>query len=372
MMQFQAKAGALNAAVARVLPAVQRRNTIPILSNIHLGAANDVARLTATDMDLELSATVDASVTANGAVTVPAVALSRFLSVIGPDDAVSVRQTEDGVEVASEEASIMLVALPAEDFPDTRLGAEGAAAIIPAAALAKALRCTTYAISREETRYYLNGVHMRRKAGVLTFEATDGHRLVQYGVPDVEGAAFTESAIMPRVPAQLLRNAVERAKPEDVVSIIQCGGGMAVSLPGGVTMRAKAIDGTFPDVERVIPDAREPEATIDRRRLLRALDVAASICGGATSRTAAVLYFDGTRLTVSAKDPNYGEAKSACPMAYTGKPLQIGFSQQYLREFLRTALGDTVTCIPTGASEPAKWLDPATPEAVSVLMPMRV
>lgn len=227
--------------VPHVLPAVQRRNTIPILSNIRVNVGKDHAVFSATDMDMELSVSVDAIVSVDGSVTVPAAPFARFLSVMPADELLTIAEADDGatVVVSSGEASISLLALPAADFPDMELGAMGAAAVIPAGILAKAMRCTTYAISREETRYYLNGVHVRRKNGVLTLEATDGHRLVQYGVPDVDGVAFAESAIIPRVPVQMLAAAVASAKPEDTVSIRQCARGVAVSMPSGVHMLAK-------------------------------------------------------------------------------------------------------------------------------------
>lgn len=373
MTEFRVKAGDLRTAVARVIPAIERRNTIPILSNIRVNVGDKWAALSATNMDMELSASVDADVTEGGAFTVTAAPLSRFLAVMDPAEVLSITEADNSVVVAGGGASITLSGLPADDFPDTPMGDAGPKVTIPAATLSKVLRGTAYAISREQTRYYLNGIHVRRKAGVLTLEATDGHRLVQYAVPAAEGDAFTkESAIIPRAACEIMRAGADGADKDAVVSIVQCARGVVVMMPNGVVMRAKAIDGTFPDVERVMPEASETVATIDRRRLLRALDIAASVLSRGRYSQVVGLDFDGTRLTITGRSPENGTACAPCPMASTGPRFEIGVNQKYLRQFLRNAEGDTVSCAITSHCDPMVWTDPATPDALALLMPCRI
>lgn len=366
-------------AVEAVMPAVERRNAIPILSAMKITANDGALALTTTNMDFELTRRVAADVVDFGAACVSAAPLARLLSVMAPDDIVRVdAMSEHGgkAELDAPEASATLPTWEPSDFPDCPIGDTLATFSIPAGVLHRLIVRTMFAISKCETRYYLNGVNVRRRDGDLVFEATDGHRLAQAFTPAPEGASFPP-CIIPRMVVNWLAPVLARAQPDASVSVGVSGMGQAVrgvtlTLPDGTVARAKVIDGTFPDTERVIPAAKEPVAQIDRRRLIRALDIVSSVTGGWKSRTPIAFNFDGTRLTLTARSPDEGTAKAFVPMAYTGPEVRIGFNQSYIRDLARSCAGDTIEMIPVSPADPVLVNDPSDGSVRFVLMPMRL
>lgn len=362
-------------ALSAVTRVVERRNTIAILGNVALTATAGKLTLRATDLDIEAAMTIPAEVADEGEITLPALLLTDIVRK-APDGDIGLDLRPDGgqVAIAAGRSRFTVQALPIEDFPDFTAGNLPATFLLPAADLAAALAAVNFAISTEETRYYLNGVfvHVAPVDGAerLKFVATDGHRLALWHC--------APPADMPALPPLLI--------PRKTVSEIAraCGdtGSVRVSASdskirvevGGLTLTSKLIDGTFPDYGRVIPTPSETHSLVDRAELVAALDRVRTISGGDRGRAVKLTVADAA-LKLSVVNPEAGEATEEV-RADGDLEVVTGFNGAYLTELLGVMRGDTVRIEMDNPGAPARLTAAGahhgTGDFVAVLMPMRV
>ncbi|HET9273159.1 MAG TPA: DNA polymerase III subunit beta [Methyloceanibacter sp.] len=360
-------------ALAHVASVVERRNTIPILSNVLLNTSNNELQLTATDLDMEIVETVGARAKGQGGTTVPA---HMFYDIVRklPDGA-DIELAKDGEQgrltITAGPAQFSLQTLPADDFPALSVDDLGHAFSLPATDLNKLIDKTRFAISTEETRYYLNGIylHATQSGGkpMLRAVATDGHRLAQVELPLPSGAKDMPGVIVPRKTVVELAKLVEDGEGE--VRIELSPSKIRVST-GKVVLTSKLIDGTFPDYERVIPQSNDKKMEVDNAAFAQAVDRVSTL--SSDKGRAVKLTLSNGKLTLSVNNPDSGSATEELPIEYGDDPLEIGFNARYLLDISQQLESGTAEFQLADPGSPTMVRDGKDVSALYVLMPMRV
>ena len=361
--------------LSHVQSVVERRNTIPILSNVLIDATADgQLKLMATDLDLQINESVPAAVDQPGATTVSAHTLFDIARKLPEGSQVSLSAAEGKMTIVAGRARFQLGTLPRDDFPVIAEGELPTQFELPAETLKQIIDKTRFAISTEETRYYLNGIfwHVAEDAGsggqpVLKAAATDGHRLARVTLPRPDGAEGMPDIIIPRKCVAELRKLLD-----------EIDGSVGVSLSaskirfdmGQALLTSKLIDGTFPDYSRVIPTGNDKILKIDPRSFEEGVDRVSTI---ATEKTRAVkMALDRDKITLSVSSPENGTAAEEVPGDYTATGFEIGFNSRYLLDILGQIEGDSVEVHLADPSAPTLIRENDKSPALYVLMPMRV
>ena len=357
--------------LGHVQSVVERRNTIPILSNVLIEASEEGSiRLMATDLDLQINEIVDASVSQPGATTVSAHTLFDIARKLPEGSQVELNAADGKMQVNAGRARFNLSTLPRDDFPVIAEGELPTRFELPAATLRQIIDKTRFAISTEETRYYLNGIfiHVSDDATpVLKAAATDGHRLARVTVPRPAGAEGMPDVIIPRKCVAELRKLLDEVDGTVQVSLSESKVRFGL---GSAILTSKLIDGTFPDYSRVIPTANDKLLRIDPRSFEEGVDRVATI---ASEKTRAVkMALDRDRITLSVTSPENGTAAEEVPGDYASEGFEIGFNARYLLDILGQIDGDTVEVHLADAAAPTLLRENDNAPALYVLMPMRV
>jgi DNA polymerase-3 subunit beta len=359
--------------LSHVQSVVERRNTIPILSNVLIEAAPDNSvRLMATDLDLQIIESMGAvSVDSPGAITVSAHLLFDIARKLPDGSQVSLETADNRMIVKAGRSRFQLPTLPRDDFPVIVEGDLPTSFEIPARTLAELIDRTRFAISTEETRYYLNGIFFHVTDDVLRAAATDGHRLARFTLPRPEGAEGMPDVIVPRKCVGELRKLLEEVLDTNVLVDLSASK-VRFTLGGehGVVLTSKLIDGTFPDYTRVIPTGNDKLLRLDPRSFFQGVDRVATI---ATEKTRAVkMTLETDRVTLSVTSPDNGTAAEEVPAEYTSPGFEIGFNANYLKDILSQIDGDNVELHLADAGAPTLIRKDDKASALYVLMPMRV
>jgi DNA polymerase-3 subunit beta len=356
-------------ALNHVQSVVERRNTIPILSNVLVQARSGAVKLTATDLDIEIVEEAAAEISQEGAATVPAHMLYDIVRKLPDGAQLELEQGPDRgrVSIIAGRSRFALQALPPEDFPDLAAGELGNRFNLPAASLKRLIDKTRFAISTEETRYYLNGIYLHEIADSLRAVATDGHRLARAEAPLPDGAKGMPGIIVPRKTVLELAKLIEAEEGE--IAIALSSAKIRFSF-NGIVLTSKLIDGTFPDYERVIPRHNDKMLEIDTRLFSGAVDRVSTI--SFEKGRAVKLNISRDRLVLSVNNPDSGSAEEEIAATYDSEPIDIGFNSRYLLDIAGQIKGDTARFKLADAGSPTIIADPADEDALYVLMPMRV
>ncbi|MHA6317180.1 DNA polymerase III subunit beta [Altererythrobacter sp. CAU 1778] len=362
--------------LSHVQSVVERRNTIPILSNVLIEAASDgTLKIMATDLDLQVVESMSAvSVEDSGAVTVSAHLLFDIARKLPDGSQVSLETADNRMTVKAGRSRFQLPTLPRDDFPVIVEGDLPTSFEIPAKTLAEIIDRTRFAISTEETRYYLNGIFLHvsdEDTPVLKAAATDGHRLARFTLPRPDGAEGMPDVIVPRKAVGELRKLLEEALDSNVqVDLSASKIRFTLGGEGGVVLTSKLIDGTFPDYSRVIPTGNDKLLKLDPKSFYAGVDRVATI---ATEKTRAVkMGLDNDRVTLSVTSPDNGTAAEEVSAEYKAEGFEIGFNANYLKDILSQIEGDTVELHLADAGAPTLIRKDDKSPALYVLMPMRV
>jgi DNA polymerase-3 subunit beta len=351
---------------------VERRNTIPILGNVLVRAENARLSLKATDLDLEVTETLAAETATGGSTTVPA---HMFYDIVRklPDGAQIVLEADGDRAVLAIRAGrsrFTLQTLPESDFPDLAAGEMTHSFKLGAADLKRLIDKTQFAISTEETRYYLNGIYLHtagtNKAPTLRAVATDGHRLAQCELPLPAGGSGMPGIIVPRKTVGEVQRLIEDNDAEVTVELSQ---GKIRFTIGETVLTSKLIDGTFPDYARVIPVANDKELTVDKKEFEQAVDRVSTV---SSERGRAVkLSLSNGKLMLSVTNPDSGSATEEIEVEYGSEPLDIGFNSRYLLDIAAQLEGEAAVLKLADPGSPTLIQDRDTKGALYVLMPMR-
>jgi DNA polymerase-3 subunit beta len=360
-------------ALAHVASVVERRNTIPILSNVLLAAAKNELKLTATDLDIELVETVPCKAKGEGATTVPAHMFHDIVRKL-PDGS-DIELTRDGEQgrltIACGPARFSLQTLPADDFPSLSVEDLGHAFSLPAKDLKRLIEKTRFAISTEETRYYLNGIylHAAKSDGkaLLRAVATDGHRLAQVELPLPSGAKDMPGVIVPRKTVAEIARLAEDSDGDIRIELSPAK--IRISGPR-VVLTSKLIDGTFPDYERVIPQGNDKRMEVDNAAFAQAVDRVSTLSSD-KGRAVKLSLSDG-KLVLSVNNPDSGSATEELSVDYAFDPLEIGFNARYLLDISGQLESGTAEFQLADPGSPTMVRDGKDNSALYVLMPMRV
>ena len=354
--------------LSHVQSVVERRNTIPILSNVLVEAsAEGSLRLMATDLDLQIDETVPAAVDQAGATTIPAHTLFDIARKLPEGSQVELTAAEGKIKINAGRAKFELGTLPRDDFPVIAEGELPTTFELPAETLKQIIDKTRFAISTEETRYYLNGIFLHVADDVLKAAATDGHRLARVTVARPDGAEAMPDVIVPRKCVAELRKLLDEV--DGSVGVSLSGSKIRFDL-GAAILTSKLIDGTFPDYSRVIPQGNDKILKIDPRSFMQGVDRVSTI---ATEKTRAVkMALDRDRITLSVTSPDNGTAAEEVPGEYAAQPFEIGFNSRYLMDILGQVEGDMVEVHLADAAAPTLIRENDKSPALYVLMPMRV
>ena len=354
--------------LGHVQSVVERRNTIPILSNVLIEARDDGSlRLMATDLDLQVDESVPANVSQAGAITVSAHTLFDIVRKLPEGSQVELSAAEGKMQIIAGRSRFNLSTLPRDDFPVIAEGELPTRFELPAATLRQVIEKTRFAISTEETRYYLMGIFLHVVDEQLRAAATDGHRLARVTVPRPDGADGMPDVIIPRKAVAELFRLLEEL--EGTVEVSMSPTKVRFGL-GSAILTSKLIDGTFPDYNRVIPTANEKLLKLDPKSFSAGVDRVSTI---ASEKTRAVkMSVDRDKVTLSVTSPENGVATEELPADYASDGLEIGFNARYLLDILSEIDGDTVEVHLADAAAPTLLRENDKSNALYVLMPMRV
>jgi DNA polymerase-3 subunit beta len=354
--------------LGHVQSVVERRNTIPILSNVLIEGREDGSiRLMATDLDLQVDESVPANVTQPGATTLSAHTLFDIVRKLPEGSQVELTAAEGKMQIVAGRARFSLSTLPRDDFPVIAEGDLPTRFELPAATLREIIEKTRFAISSEETRYYLMGIFLHVIDDQLRAAATDGHRLARITIGKPDGADGMPDVIIPRKAIAELYRLLEEV--EGTVEISLSATKVRFGL-GSAILTSKLIDGTFPDYNRVIPTANDKLLKLDPKSFSAGVDRVSTI---ASEKTRAVkMSVDRDKVTLSVTSPENGLATEELAADYGSDGLEIGFNARYLLDILSEIDGDTVEVHLADAAAPTLLRENDKSNALYVLMPMRV
>ncbi|TIL41604.1 DNA polymerase III subunit beta [Mesorhizobium sp.] len=352
---------------------VERRNTIPILSNVLLSAEGATLEMKATDLDLEVTEATPAKVERGGATTVPAHLLYDIVRKLADGAEVMLKTDEDGnaMTVTSGRSSFRLQCLPQSDFPELSAGSFSHIFRLDSVALKGLIEKTQFAISTEETRYYLNGIylHTHDADGKLKLRsvATDGHRLARAEIDAPAGSEGMPGIIIPRKTVSELQKLVDNP---DIAVTTELSDTKIRFTIGSVVLTSKLIDGTFPDYQRVIPTGNDKKLIIDRQSFAAAVDRVSTI---SSERGRAVKLSIGEgQVTLAVNNPDSGSATEELAADYSSDAIEIGFNAKYLLDVAAQLTGTEAKFMLADAGSPTLIHDMADETTLYVLMPMRV
>ncbi len=355
---------------------VERRNTIPILANVLVRAETAKLAFKATDLDLEVVETIAAEVAPGGVTTVPA---HMFYEIV--------RKLPEGAQVVLEAAGdrammsiragrsrFSLQTLPDSDFPDLTAGDLTHRFTLAAAGLKRLIDKTQFAISTEETRYYLNGIYLHiagpGKSPMLRAVATDGHRLAQFELAAPPGTEGMPGIIVPRKTVGEVQRLIDTGEGQGAEVGVELSQSKIRFTLADVVLTSKLIDGTFPDYSRVIPLGNDKLLEVNKRDFEQAVDRVSTV---ASERGRAVkLALSPGHLVLSVTNPDSGSATEELEVAYDAEPIDIGFNSRYLLEIAAQIDGETAVLKLADPGSPTLIADKDEKAALYVLMPMRV
>ncbi|MGC6475909.1 MAG: DNA polymerase III subunit beta [Parvibaculales bacterium] len=372
-MKVTIERSALLKALNHVQSVVERRNTIPILSNVMLTSENGALVLTATDLEIEIREKVEAEVSAPGAITAPAHMMYDIVRKLpeGAQVELSLDETGNKLHLKAGKSSFALQSLPREDFPELAMGEMPFAFALPAETLKRLIDKTRFAISVEETRYYLNGIYLHTleegDKALLRAVATDGHRLARVQADQPVGADGMPAIIVPRKTVNEVQKLLEEAEGEVSIQVSDTKINFAFS---DIVLTSKLIDGKFPDYNRVIPTNNDKILTVDGKAFGQSVDRVSAVSN--EKSRAVKLSLETDKLTFTVSNPDSGSAVDELSVGYGSDAMEIGFNARYLLDITSQLDGDNATFELADSGSPTIIRDEKDSEALYVLMPMRV
>lgn len=365
-MKFEITRETLLRPLQAVIGVVERRQTMPILSNILLSAGDGQLAITGTDLEVELVASVALDIESRGDVTVPGRKLLDICKALPEGATLKLNLDKDRLVLRSGKSRFTLSTLPAAEFPTVDEINPVARFSLPQKTLKEALERTHFSMAQQDVRYYLNGLLLETLDGGLRAVATDGHRLALCDVA-AEGVTAGQQVIVPRKGVLELQRLMAG---EDAPAAVSIGSNHIRVQVDGLQMTSKLIDGRFPDYARVIPPPGDKDLNAERQLLREALNRTAILSN--EKYRGVRLQLDKGVLRIQAHNPEQEEAEEEIAVDYQGGELEIGFNVTYLMDALSAVEGDSVHIGFSDANSSCIIRAPDATTCTYVVMPMRL
>lgn len=367
-MKLETKRENLLKPLQHIVGVVERRQTLPILSNVLVVTKNDELSLTTTDMEVTLSARTDLTIERPGDITLPARKFLDILRALPEDALVSLAVESERAIISCGRSRFSLATLPAAEFPTEQDLTFDCRVQLLQNALKMLIERTHFAMAQQDVRYYLNGLLLHFTSGQLAAVATDGHRLAQCQIEAViEPSDYAQQLIVPRKGVQELLRLL--SGDEDQV-LLNIGANQIQVVVGNISFTSKLIDGKFPDYDRVIPQSSEQTIVVNRIALRTAL-ARVAILSSEKYRGVRLRMEKGV-LRIQANNPEQEEAEEELVIDFDGDPLEIGFNVTYLLDALGALSGEFIKILCTDASSSCLIQEMEKESCRYVIMPMRL
>ncbi len=375
-MEIKANSSDLLKALNHIHGIVEVRHTLPILSNIVLSAENNELSLSSTNLDIFCSDKIDAEIVNSGEISVPAITFFEIVKRLpsGSDVILSMGDEDTELILKCVRSKFNLSTLKTEDFPILSDKDLSTNFVISADELSRMIDKTKFAISNEETRYYLNGIFFHKAESnsikFLRAVATDGHRLAQYDIPLPQGAEEITGIIIPKKTVFELRKVLDDADGDVSVSLNE--NKIKFSF-NNLKIISKVIDGTFPDYTKVIPQNNDKKFKTNNSELKNAIDRVSAVAINEETKSKAIkLTIENNKLNLSVESQSKGSAKEEIDISYSNEKVDIGFNSRYLLDICNEVDGDEIDVNLLDSISPAIILDKTDENLFFVLMPMRI
>lgn len=371
-LKFSVERAQILRALSHVQSVVEKRTTIPVLSNVKLEIEGDNLRLTATDMEISITETIPVKANAKGATTLPAQVLYDIIRKLPEGAEVEFNEAKAGqVEVKAGRSKFKLLSLPIDTFPALEQGDLPHKFTLAAKDLRTLIDKVRFAISNEETRYYLNGIflHTGEENGqaVLRTASTDGHRLARVSVGLPQGAAEIPGVIIPKKTVNELRKLLAEYQGDAEISLSET---KIIFSFGAATVSSKLIDGKFPDYDRVIPKGNDKILEVNTKEFTEAVDRVSTV--SLEKARAIKLAVKTGQISVSTDSPDGSTASEELEASYSADPIETGYNFRYVLDMMGQIEGDTTQFLLADAASPALVRDPSDVSVLYVIMPMRI
>ena len=375
-MEIKANSSDLLKALNHIHGIVEVRHTLPILSNIVLSAENNELSLSSTNLDIFCSDKIDAEIVNSGEISVPAITFFEIVKRLpsGSDVILSMGDEDTELILKCGRSKFNLSTLKTEDFPILSDKDLSTNFVISADELSRMIDKTKFAISNEETRYYLNGIFFHKAESnsikFLRAVATDGHRLAQYDIPLPQGAEEITGIIIPKKTVFELRKVLDDADGDVSVSLYE--NKIKFSF-NNLKIISKVIDGTFPDYTKVIPQNNDKKFKTNNSELKNAIDRVSAVAINEETKSKAIkLTIENNKLNLCVESQSKGSAKEEIDISYNNEKVDIGFNSRYLLDICNEVDGDEIDVNLLDSISPAIILDKTDENLFFVLMPMRI
>ena len=375
-MEFKINSTDLLKALSHIHGIVEVRHTLPILSNIILEAKDDKLILSSTNLDIYCSDKIKAEVLQSGEVSVSAVTFFEIIKRLpsGSEVLMIMEEGENEIRLTCGRSKFNLSTLKTDDFPIISDSDLSTNFVLSADELIRIIDKTKFAVSNEETRYYLNGIFLhkaeRNSIQFLRAVATDGHRLAQYDIPLPQGAEDITGIIIPKKTIYELRKVLDDANGDVSVSLNE--NKIKFSF-NDLKVVSKVIDGTFPDYTKVIPQKNDKNFKTNNSDLKNAIDRVSAVAANEESKSKAIKFcIENNALSLSVESQSKGSANEMIDVNYSGDKVDIGFNSKYIIDICNEVDGDEISISLSDSISPAIILDKTDENLFFVLMPMRI
>ena len=375
-MEFKINSTDLLKALSHIHGIVEVRHTLPILSNIILEAKDDKLILSSTNLDIYCSDKIKAEVLKSGEVSVSAVTFFEIIKRLpsGSEVLMIMEEGENEITLTCGRSKFNLSTLKTDDFPIISDSDLSTNFVLSADELIRIIDKTKFAVSNEETRYYLNGIFLhkaeRNSIQFLRAVATDGHRLAQYDIPLPQGAEDITGIIIPKKTIYELRKVLDDANGDVSVSLNE--NKIKFSF-NDLKVVSKVIDGTFPDYTKVIPQKNDKNFKTNNSDLKNAIDRVSAVAANEESKSKAIKFcIENNSLSLSVESQSKGSANEIIDVNYGGDKVDIGFNSKYIIDICNEVDGDEISISLSDSISPAIILDKTDENLFFVLMPMRI
>ena len=375
-MEFKINSTDLLKALSHIHGIVEVRHTLPILSNIILEAKDDKLILSSTNLDIYCSDKIKAEVLQSGEVSVSAVTFFEIIKRLpsGSEVLMIMEEGENEIRLTCGRSKFNLSTLKTDDFPIISDSDLSTNFVLSADELIRIIDKTKFAVSNEETRYYLNGIFLhkaeRNSIQFLRAVATDGHRLAQYDIPLPQGAEDITGIIIPKKTIYELRKVLDDANGDVSISLNE--NKIKFSF-NDLKVVSKVIDGTFPDYTKVIPQKNDKNFKTNNSDLKNAIDRVSAVAANEESKSKAIKFcIENNSLSLSVESQSKGSANEMIDVNYSGDKVDIGFNSKYIIDICNEVDGDEISISLSDSISPAIILDKTDENLFFVLMPMRI